>query len=129
MAVKQVDFYSDFMSPYAYLPSTRLPALKQRYENTARFVLHPIDMVHARFKARNIGPFNRDVPAKIKCLMADLKRWSQRYGIPFGFPGRSTARDLSAASYARSIEVSRTSTCATSTKLLGGRAETQMMTH
>jgi len=86
MAVKQVDFYFDFMSPYAYLASTRLPGLKQRYEKSARFVLHPIDMVHARFKAGNTGLINRDIPAKIKCLIADLKRWSQRYSIPFGFP-------------------------------------------
>lgn len=93
MSRKVVDFYFDFLSPYAYLAAHRLPELARRYEAQASFVPHPIDLVAARFKAGNTGPFNRDQPAKMKCLGQDLKRWAARYGIEIGFPrGFDTAR-------------------------------------
>ena len=84
--MKTVDFYFDFMSPFAYLAQHRLPKLANRYEGKAKFVCHPIDLIAARFKAGNTGPFNRDQPAKMKALMMDLKRWAKRYDIPMGFP-------------------------------------------
>ncbi|MGH7803898.1 MAG: 2-hydroxychromene-2-carboxylate isomerase [Candidatus Binatia bacterium] len=91
--MKTVDFYFDFMSPYAYLAAQRLPDLRERYGKVARFVVRPIALVEARFKAGNTGPFNRDQPAKMKCLMLDLQRWAKRYGVKMGFPkGLETAR-------------------------------------
>jgi 2-hydroxychromene-2-carboxylate isomerase len=91
--MKVVDFYFDFLSPYAYLAAHRLTDLVERYGNDATFVSHPIDLVAARFKAGNNGPFNRDQPAKMKCLGQDLKRWAARYGIEIGYPqGFDTAR-------------------------------------
>jgi 2-hydroxychromene-2-carboxylate isomerase len=89
--MKTLDFYFDFMSPFAYLASTQLPRLVDRHGIT--LVLHPIDLVAARRAAGNTGPFNRDIPAKMKYLMADLQRWAQRYGVPFTMPkGLDTAR-------------------------------------
>ena len=91
--MRTVDFYFDFMSPFAYLAEHRLRELAARYEGKAKFVCHPIDLIAARFKAGNTGPFNRDQPAKMKALMMDLRRWAKRYGIPIGFPkGLETAR-------------------------------------
>lgn len=91
--MKTVDFYFDFMSPFAYLAAHRVPALAAKYRGTARVDCHPIDLVAARFKAGNNGPFNRDQPAKMKALMMDLGRWAKRYGIPFAFPkGLDTKR-------------------------------------
>jgi 2-hydroxychromene-2-carboxylate isomerase len=91
--MKHVDFYFDFMSPYAYLASTRLPALVQSFKGRAEFDSHAIDLVAARFAAGNNGPFNRNIPRKIKYLMADLARWSKRYGVPLVSPsGMDTAR-------------------------------------
>ena len=84
--MKTVDFYFDFMSPFGYLAAHRLPELAKTHQGRARFVCHPIDLVAARFKAGNTGPFNRDQPAKMKALMMDLQRWAKRYGIPFAFP-------------------------------------------
>lgn len=93
MSEKVVDFYFDFLSPYAYLAASQLPELARRFAGQASFVMHPIDLVAARFKAGNTGPFNRDQPAKMKCLGQDLKRWAARYGIEIGFPrGFDTAR-------------------------------------
>ena len=91
--MKVVDFYFDFLSPFAYLAAHRLADLERTYAADATFVSHPIDLVAARFKAGNNGPFNRDQPAKMKCLSQDLKRWAARYGIEMGFPqGFDTAR-------------------------------------
>ena len=84
--MKTIDFYFDFMSPFGYLAAHRLPDLSRRYHTTATIRCHPIDLVAARFKAGNTGPFNRDQPAKMKALMMDLRRWAKRYGLPFNFP-------------------------------------------
>jgi len=91
--MKIVDLYFDFMSPFAYLAASQLPRLAAKYEGRARFDLHAIDLIAARFKAGNNGPFNRDQPAKMKALMMDLNRWAKRYGVPFVFPkGLDTKR-------------------------------------
>lgn len=91
--MKVVDFYFDFLSPFGYLAAHKIPVLARSYEGRAKFVCHPIDLVAARFKAGNTGPFNRDQPAKMKALSQDLKRWADRYGIPLGFPkGFDSAR-------------------------------------
>ncbi len=91
--MKLVDFYFDFLSPFGYLAASQIPALREKYAGSASFVCRPIDLVAARFKAGNTGPFNRDQPAKMKALSQDLKRWADRYGIPLGFPkGFDSAR-------------------------------------
>ena len=46
--MKTVDFYFDFMSPFAYLAAHRLPELSRRYEKTATFRCHPIDLIGSR---------------------------------------------------------------------------------
>lgn len=84
--MKTVDFYFDFLSPYGYLAAHRLTRLIERYRGRADFRTHAIDLLSARRNAGNTGPFNRDIPAKMKCLMMDLQRWAKRYGIPFAFP-------------------------------------------
>ncbi|MHA3791138.1 DsbA family protein [Rhizorhabdus wittichii] len=78
----QVDYYFDFMSPYAYLAGTQLPRLIERYQGRVRFVGHSFDMWAARLAAGNTGPSNREIPAKSAVLMADVARWARRYGVP-----------------------------------------------
>ncbi len=84
--MKTVDFYFDLMSPYAYLASIHLPEVIKRCKGRATFVYHPVDLVAVRFAAGNNGPFNRNIPAKFKVLIADLNRWARRYGVPFTMP-------------------------------------------
>jgi 2-hydroxychromene-2-carboxylate isomerase len=84
--MKTVDFYFDLMSPYAYLASIHLPDVARRFKGEANFVYHPVDLVAVRFAAGNNGPFNRNIPAKFKALIADLNRWARRYGVPLIMP-------------------------------------------
>lgn len=79
-----IEFFFDFLSPFAYLTQQKLPALAQRYGYALRFV--PIDLPRAKLAAGNTGPSNRQVPAKLRYLTADMNRWAQRYGVPLKFP-------------------------------------------
>nr|ART35529.1 A413 [uncultured bacterium] len=81
---KTIEFFFDFLSPFAYLTQQKLPALAQRYGYTLRFV--PIDLPRAKLAAGNTGPSNRQVPAKLRYLTADMNRWALRYGVPLKFP-------------------------------------------
>ncbi len=78
-----IDFYFDFMSPYAYLSHARLPALAQQYGYGVNY--RPIDLKAAKLAAGNTGPATAQMPAKLRYAVADLTRWAQRYGISFAF--------------------------------------------
>jgi len=82
--LKTIDFYLDFISPFAYLASFRLPELARKYG--ASIAYHAIDLTAAKRAAGNTGPANREIPPKIKYLMADLRRWAKRYGVPLAPP-------------------------------------------
>lgn len=82
--MKKIDFYFDFISPFSYLAHLKLPELAER--NGATIVYHPIDIPTAKIAAGNYGPSNREVPPKIKIMLADLHRWADRYGAPLSFP-------------------------------------------
>ncbi len=84
MAAKTIDFYFDFLSPFSYLANTQLPKLTKRYGYAVAY--HPIDIPQAKIAAGNYGPSNREIPAKIKVLLADLERWAKKYNVPFAFP-------------------------------------------
>lgn len=92
-----VDFYFDFMSPYAYLAATQIPALIERHHSRAVFQPHAIDLWAARLAAGNDGPSNRQVPRKAACLMADVARWARRYKVPLGTPKAFDAQRLNRA--------------------------------
>lgn len=79
-----IDFYFDFISPFSYLAQLRLPEIARRHGRAVTY--WPIDIPEAKIAAGNYGPSNREVPAKIKVLAADLDRWAARYGVPLTFP-------------------------------------------
>jgi len=79
-----IDFYFDMMSPFSYLAHTQLPELARKYGLSVNYL--PMDIPQAKIAAGNYGPSNRDVPAKIKIMLADLKRWAAHYDVPFAFP-------------------------------------------
>ena len=79
-----IDFYFDFMSPFAYLAHTQLPALAARYG--FRIAYHVFDLPAAKRAAGNTGPPNVSIPVKLRYLVTDMQRWARRYGVPLAFP-------------------------------------------
>ncbi len=77
---KQLEFFFDFMSPFAYLAETQLSALADRFGLEIRYV--PLDLPVAKLAAGNNGPSNRQVPAKLRYLTKDMERWTKRYNLP-----------------------------------------------
>jgi 2-hydroxychromene-2-carboxylate isomerase len=85
--MKEVAFYFDFSSPFAYLGSTQIEAVAAR--TGAKVVYRPF-LLGALFKA--IGTPNvplAEMPApKQKLVRADLHRWADHWGVPFQFASR-----------------------------------------
>ncbi len=79
--MKTIDFYFDFISPYAYLASCRLPALAEKYGYRVNYI--PIDLQAAKLAAGNTGPSSAQIPPKFRYAMIDLMRWANKYDIPF----------------------------------------------
>ncbi len=79
--MRDIEFYFDFSSPYAYLAHSRLPEIADKYG--CRLVYKPIDMFAARLAAGNTGPTTPQMPRKFRYISKDLMRWAQRYGVPF----------------------------------------------
>lgn len=82
--MKILEFYFDFMSPFAYLAYHRLPDLVREFD--LELLLNVIDLPAAKRAAGNTGPRNVDIPAKIRYLKVDLERWARRYRMPLVFP-------------------------------------------
>ena len=74
-----IQFYFDFMSPYAYLAHAQLLALADRYRHSVEYL--PVDLRRLKLAAGNTGPATREIPAKLKHLRVDMQRWARRYGV------------------------------------------------
>jgi 2-hydroxychromene-2-carboxylate isomerase len=85
--MKEVLFYFDFASPFAYLGSTQIESVAARHHATIAY--RPF-LLGALFKA--IG--TPDVPiftmpaAKQSVVQSDMFRWADHWGVPFRFPTR-----------------------------------------
>ena len=84
MKDEAIEFYFDFMSPFAYLAHRPLCALADRYHR--QIIYKPIDLPAAKIAAGNTGPSNREVPVKLRYLLEDINRWAARYKLPVNFP-------------------------------------------
>lgn len=83
-SARVLDFYFDFMSPFAYLAHTQLPALAALYE--LQIAYHAIDLPAAKLAIGNTAPPNVSMPVKLRYLVTDMQRWARRYGVPLAFP-------------------------------------------
>jgi 2-hydroxychromene-2-carboxylate isomerase len=79
-----IDFYFDFMSPFAYLAHDPLCETADRHDR--EIVYHPIDLPSAKIAAGNTGPSNREIPVKLRYLLTDINRWAARRHVPVNFP-------------------------------------------
>lgn len=71
---KPVEFYFDYVSPYAYLADTQLP------NSGLDIVYKPISILDVMTAVGN-QPTPK-CPAKLRHATADSARWAKRYGVP-----------------------------------------------
>lgn len=64
---KVIDFFFDFMSPFAYLAHSQLPELARKHGYELRY--RPIDLPAAKLAAGNTGPPNVSMPITLGGLM------------------------------------------------------------
>lgn len=77
-----IDFYFDFVSPYAYLASTRIERLAAAHGRKVRW--KPVLMtVLSKAAGTQLTPF---VPMKWQYVQQDLERSARLAGIPFRLP-------------------------------------------
>lgn len=92
MTAPTIDFYFDFLSPFAYLARHRLSEIAQ--EHGARIAWHPVDLSALKAAAGNTGPGNRDMPVKLAYFKQDLARWAALYGVPLSWVGNYASRRM-----------------------------------
>ncbi|MDH3685844.1 MAG: 2-hydroxychromene-2-carboxylate isomerase [Myxococcales bacterium] len=78
----QVDFYFDYLSPYAYFAAERLPELCARHG--AELVYHPVLFAGLLNHWGQLGP--AEIPAKALYTFRDAARWAALEGLPFRAP-------------------------------------------
>jgi 2-hydroxychromene-2-carboxylate isomerase len=80
--VASLDFYCDFISPYAYLGWTQIHALAARHGREVR----PIPVLFAALlkHAGTLGP--AEIPAKRTYIYKDTLRTARALGVPFAPP-------------------------------------------
>ena len=79
-----MEFFFDFMSPYAYLSLSRIRCIADQHKMVLQ--CRPFDLPTGKLAAGNYGPANRMQPAKIRHLLVDLERWADLYQLPLKFP-------------------------------------------
>jgi 2-hydroxychromene-2-carboxylate isomerase len=80
--VKQVDFYFDFVSPYAWVASHQLTELRKCTPVKVRFV--PVLFAGLLDHHANFGP--AEIPAKRRYTFQDAQRWAVYLGLEFRSP-------------------------------------------
>lgn len=81
---QKIEFFFDFLSPFSYLAHCRLPAISEKYG--CELVYKPFNMIEAKHAAGNNGPAAPLIPVKFRYICTDLRRWAEKYGVPFDMP-------------------------------------------
>ena len=91
-APRGVDFYFDYLSPYAYFASLRLPSLCARHGAELRW--RPVLFAGLLDHFGHRGP--AEIPAKALYTFRDCARYAARHGIAFRAPRHHPFRPLAA---------------------------------
>ena len=93
----ELEFFFDFMSPFAYLAHDKVCQLASRYNR--ELIYRPMDLPAAKIAAGNTGPANRDIPVKIRYLMTDINRWAEKRGLSIAFPASLDSHKMNAGTF------------------------------
>jgi 2-hydroxychromene-2-carboxylate isomerase len=80
--MKEVDFYFDFVSPYAWLAAHQLEKMRDCTAVKIRFV--PVLFAALLDQHSNVGP--AEISAKRRYTFQDAQRWAVHLGLPFESP-------------------------------------------
>jgi 2-hydroxychromene-2-carboxylate isomerase len=80
--MRQVDFYFDFVSPYAWLAAHQIGEVRDCTAATFRFV--PVLFAGLLNHHSNLGP--AEIPAKRRYVFQDAQRWAMHLGLEFKAP-------------------------------------------
>src|SRR5436309_5341311 len=80
--MKEVDFYFDFVSPYAWVAAHQLGAVRDCTAATFRYV--PVLFAGLLDHHANVGP--AEIPAKRRYTFVDAQRWAMHLGLEFRSP-------------------------------------------
>lgn len=85
MAVRTLDFYFDFISPFGYLASLRVDALAAKYDRTCRW--HSMLLGVSVLKVMGMKPLPT-YPLKGPYLKRDMERYMRRHKIAINRQGK-----------------------------------------
>jgi 2-hydroxychromene-2-carboxylate isomerase len=88
-----IDFYFDFISPYAYIGSTQVEAVAARHGRTVEW--RPVLIGITIMKVMGIKPLT-ETPLKQDYLRHDGARMAAIYGVPFHYHGLQGVNSLAA---------------------------------
>jgi 2-hydroxychromene-2-carboxylate isomerase len=88
-----IDFYFDFISPYAYIGSTQIEAVAARHGRTVEW--RPVLIGITIMKVMGIKPLT-ETPLKQDYLRHDGARMAAIYGVPFKYHGLGAINSLAA---------------------------------
>lgn len=88
-----IDFYFDFISPYAYIASTQIGALAARHGRSVNW--RPVLLGITVMKVMGLKPLMQ-TPLKSDYLRHDGARMATVYGVPFRYHGLNGINSLAA---------------------------------
>jgi 2-hydroxychromene-2-carboxylate isomerase len=89
-----IDFYFDFISPYAYIGSTQIDAIAARHGRVVNW--RPVLIGVTIMKVMGMKPLT-ETPVKSESLRHDGARMAKVYGIPFKYHGLKGINSLAAS--------------------------------
>jgi len=89
-----VDFYFDFISPYAYIGSTQIDRIAARHGRTVNW--RPVLIGVTVMKVMGLKPLT-ETPVKSDYLRHDGARMAKVYGVPFKYHGLKGINSLAAS--------------------------------
>jgi 2-hydroxychromene-2-carboxylate isomerase len=84
---KEVAFFFDFSSPFAYLASTQIEAVARRAGASVRWKPFLLGALFKAIGTADVPLFTMPEPKRVLAGL-DMTRWAAHYGVPFTFPSR-----------------------------------------
>ncbi len=84
---REVSFFFDFSSPFAYLASARIEAVARRAGAAVRWKPFLLGALFKAIGTADVPLFTMPEPKRVMAGL-DMTRWAEHTGVPFRFPSR-----------------------------------------